>query len=81
MRLRGNHIEKAGKVVQTGPWSQDDILGSDPEKKSVLSGRYSNCFDKARITYEWFENPYSEIWCKFIFIASLGWLPRIIRKR
>ena len=65
------HIEKAGKVVQTGRGANTILLGNDPEKKSVCPALFE-LFDKARITYEWFENPYSEIWCKFIFIASLG---------
>ncbi len=29
-------------------------------------------FRRSKIKYEWSENPYTEIWSKFIFIASFG---------
>lgn len=66
----GTHIEKYGKVVQRGG-ACTIHFGSDP------NNRYTNpavfdLFKKSKIKYNWLDNPYTEIWNKYIFIASFG---------
>jgi len=66
----GTHIEKPGLVQQRGPLSTI-FLGHDPgrseEDRSILP-----LFDAAGITYGWKDDPFLEIWNKYIFIAAFG---------
>jgi 2-dehydropantoate 2-reductase len=66
----GTHIEKPGKVVQRGG-ACTIHFGKDPENDYVDPGIFS-LFQKSNIKYNWLDDPYSEIWSKFIFIASFG---------
>ena len=63
-------VESPGHVVQRGPLSTI-FLGHDPahakENKSLLP-----LFDAAGIKYGWKDDPFLEIWNKYIFIASFG---------
>ncbi len=63
-------VESPGHVVQRGPLSTI-FLGHDPghakENRSLLS-----LFDAAGIKYGWKDDPFLEIWNKYIFIASFG---------
>jgi 2-dehydropantoate 2-reductase len=66
----GTHIEKPGTVQQRGAMSTI-LLGHDPgcakEDRSILS-----LFDAAGISYGWKDDPFVEIWTKYIFIAPFG---------
>jgi 2-dehydropantoate 2-reductase len=64
------HIEKPGTVKQRGG-SCTIHFGPDPRKKNV-GPRLFELFKMAAIKYDWTENPYCEIWSKFVFIASFG---------
>jgi len=64
------HIEKPGKVVQRGG-TRTIHFGNDP-LNNYMDNRIFDLFDKAGIKYNWMENPYPEIWSKFVFIASFG---------
>ncbi|PKL05755.1 MAG: 2-dehydropantoate 2-reductase [Spirochaetae bacterium HGW-Spirochaetae-9] len=63
-------VESPGHVVQRGPLSTI-FLGRDParteENRSILA-----LFDAAGIKYGWKDDPFLEIWNKYIFIASFG---------
>ncbi len=66
----GTHIEKPGLVQQRGAMSTI-LLGRDPgrskEDRSILA-----IFDAAGIKYGWKDDPFLEIWTKYIFIAPFG---------
>lgn len=66
----GTHIEKPGKVTQRGG---NCIIhfGKDPVNDNIDTELFK-LFDEAGIKYNWTENPYTEIWSKFLFIASFG---------
>ena len=63
-------VESPGHVVQRGPLSTI-FLGPDPawpqENRTILS-----LFNAAGIKYGWKDEPFLEIWNKYIFIASFG---------
>ena len=63
-------VESPGHVVQRGPLSTI-FLGPDPARaeanKSLLA-----LFDATGIKYGWKDDPFLEIWNKYIFIASFG---------
>ncbi|MBN1397211.1 MAG: 2-dehydropantoate 2-reductase [Bacteroidetes bacterium] len=66
----GTHIEKPGKVTQRGG-ACIIHLGKDPNNE-YLNPVLFEIFKKANIRYKWTDNPYTEIWSKFIFIAPLS---------
>lgn len=66
----GTHIERHGKVTQRGG-SCTIIFGKDPEKDTNNSNIFE-LFEKSGTKYQWLDNPYSEIWSKFIFISAFG---------
>lgn len=66
----GTHIERPGKVTQRGG-SCTIHFGRDP-KNAYADPTLFDLFRRSKIKYEWSENPYTEIWSKFIFIASFG---------
>jgi 2-dehydropantoate 2-reductase len=66
----GTHIEKPGKVTQRGGASAI-IFGKDP-RNSLTPDALFDLFNKANIKYKWTDDPYTEIWNKFVFIASFG---------
>ncbi len=63
-------IEEPGKVVQRGG-TRTIHFGSDP-KNSFVDPIIFDLFKKADIKYIWLEEPYTEIWSKFVFIAAYG---------
>jgi 2-dehydropantoate 2-reductase len=63
-------IEKLGLVVQRGPLSTI-FLGHDPARAQV-DNSICALFDAAGIKYGWKEDPFLEIWNKYIFIAAFG---------
>jgi len=66
----GTHIEKPGKVTQRGG-TRAIHFGNDPEKKDFNHDIFK-LFEKAGINYVWYDNPYPEIWNKFLMIAPFG---------
>lgn len=66
----GTHIEKPGKVTQRGGTCTIHF-GKDPHNDYIDPAIF-DLFDKANIKYSWLENPYTEIWSKFVFIAAYG---------
>jgi 2-dehydropantoate 2-reductase len=66
----GTHIEKPGKVTQRGGTCVVHF-GHDPERKDFNKGIF-NLFDTSGIKYIWYDNPYPEIWNKFLMIAPFG---------
>ncbi len=66
----GTHIEKAGKVTQRGG-ACIIHFGKDPQN-DYINSKIFELLQKANIKFNWTDNPYSEIWSKYIFIASYG---------
>ena len=66
----GTHIEKPGRVTQRGG-TRTIHFGKDPEN-SFVNPAIFDLFKKADIKYNWLDEPYTEIWSKFVFIAAYG---------
>ncbi|HEQ70854.1 MAG TPA: 2-dehydropantoate 2-reductase, partial [Spirochaetia bacterium] len=66
----GTHIEKPGTVRQRGG-SCMIHFGNDPARPHVDPFLFT-LMDESAIAYNWTDNPYTEIWGKFIFIAAFG---------
>ena len=66
----GTHIARPGKVKQRGG-ACIILFGKDPENDYV-DQKLFELLKKSNINYNWTDNPYIEIWSKFIFIASFG---------
>ncbi|MBN1381148.1 MAG: 2-dehydropantoate 2-reductase [Deltaproteobacteria bacterium] len=66
----GTHIEKPGKVTQQGG-AGIIHFGKDPANDYV-DPEIFRLLDEAQIRYNWTENPYIEIWSKFVFIGAFG---------
>ncbi len=66
----GTHIERPGKVTQRGG-SCTIHFGRDPNNDFV-NPRVFDMLRRSNIKYSWSEYPYTEIWSKFIIIASFG---------
>lgn len=67
----GTHIERPGKVTQKGGACKI-LLGRDPRHPAGSAGPLLELFDQGRIKYEWVDDPYPEIWRKYVFIAAFG---------
>lgn len=66
----GAHIERPGKVTQRGGLCTI-VFGKDPQNDFV-DDRIFNCLSQAKIKHQWREDPYAEIWSKFIFVAPFS---------
>jgi len=67
----GTHIEKPGIVTQSG--GEGIILcGSDPKITDFNPEALIRFFSQVDVTFRWNDDPYPEIWKKYIFIASFG---------
>ncbi len=66
----GTHIEKPGRVTQRGGTCTIHF-GKDPVNDYVNPVLF-DLFQRSNIKYNWLDDPYTEIWSKFIFIASFG---------
>lgn len=66
----GTHIEKPGKVTQRGGVCTI-VFGKDPRNENDITA-LTDTLKKANIRFSLSENPYVEIWGKFLFIASFG---------
>lgn len=67
----GTHIERYGKVTQNGG-SCTILFGHDIEHPEVIPQKVLNIFEAGGIKYKWCEDPYVEIWSKYIFISGYG---------
>ncbi len=67
----GTHLERAGKVTQTGGRCMI-LFGKDPQKDCIIPEKVLELFNESKINYKWLENPYEEIWSKYMFIAAYG---------
>ena len=67
----GTHIEKPGVVTQSG--GEGIILcGGDPGITDFNPKQVIRFFSQVNVTFRWNDDPYPEIWKKYIFIASFG---------
>ncbi|HTY63523.1 MAG TPA: 2-dehydropantoate 2-reductase [Acidobacteriota bacterium] len=67
----GTHIASPGKIAQRGGDCKIQ-LGADPQAPGVQPQSVFEIFAQSGIAYEWFDDISSELWRKYIFIASLG---------
>ncbi|MBN2104524.1 2-dehydropantoate 2-reductase [bacterium] len=67
----GTHIEQPGKVVQQGGACKI-LFGKDPEHPNLVPREIFRLLDQSGIQYQWLDDPYPEIWKKFLFIAAFG---------
>ena len=67
----GTHLERYGKVTQNGG-SCTILFGSDFKHPEVIPQRVFEIFKAGGVKYEWCEDPYMEIWSKYIFISGYG---------
>jgi 2-dehydropantoate 2-reductase len=67
----GAYVEKPGKVVQKGG-SRKILFGKDPRYRDTVPHEVFHLFERASINHQWVEDPYPEIWEKFVFIAAFG---------
>lgn len=67
----GTHIEKPGVVTQSGG---EGIIwcGSDPGITDCNPEAVIRFFSQVQVKFRWNDDPYPEIWKKYIFIASFG---------
>jgi 2-dehydropantoate 2-reductase len=66
----GTHIERPGKVTQRGGACKIHF-GDDPEKKGI-DDRFLRILEESGIDYNYTNDPFAEIWSKYIFIAAYG---------
>jgi len=66
----GTHIEEPGRVKQRGG-ACTIHFGKDP-RYDYSDPEIFDLLQKAGINYVWYDDPYPEIWSKFIFIAAFG---------
>jgi 2-dehydropantoate 2-reductase len=67
----GTHIEEPGVVTQSG--GEGIILcGSDPGITDFNPEALIRFFSQVNVKFKWNDNPFPEIWKKYIFIASFG---------
>ncbi|MDW7649919.1 MAG: 2-dehydropantoate 2-reductase [Bacillota bacterium] len=67
----GTHLEKPGMIVQNGG-SRTILLGEDTGHPGIFPRATLKLFAAAKISFSWCENPFTEIWTKYIFIAAFG---------
>ncbi len=66
----GTHIEKPGMVTQRGGTCTIH-MGSDP-MNDYMNDEVFDIFKRGEIKYNWMDDPYREIWSKYIFIGAFG---------
>ncbi len=67
----GTHIERPGKVTQRGG-SCTILFGEGPENACASPKDICELFDVSKIKYKWCDDPFAEIWKKYMFIAAYG---------
>ncbi len=64
-------VEQPGMVRQKGPEGHI-VYGQDPQFMNFDYQNLKEFFSEMDISAAWFENPYSAIWEKFVFIAAFS---------
>ena len=67
----GTHIKNPGVIQQNGGDGRI-LFGKDPLHPAYHPDNVFNAFNDLGINYQWNENPFPDIWSKYIFIASFG---------
>ncbi len=67
----GPHIEDYGVVTQKGGDGKI-VFGKDPRRDYYYPKEVMEFFEKLKINSSYQENPYKEIWTKYMFIAAYG---------
>ena len=67
----GTHIETYGRVTQNGG-ARKILFGRDPRTTDLIPDQLFDLFSISNIKHEWFEDPYPEIWGKYLFIAPFA---------
>ena len=67
----GTHIASPGKIAQRGGDCKIQF-GGDPQAPGIRPESVCDVFAQSGIAYEFFDDISSELWRKYIFIASLG---------
>jgi 2-dehydropantoate 2-reductase len=67
----GTHIEEYGVISQKGGDGKI-IFGKDPEKSNYMPREVIKLFEKVGINFSFQEDPYKDIWTKYMFIAAYG---------
>jgi 2-dehydropantoate 2-reductase len=75
----GAYIEKPGRVTQKGGRCKI-LFGKDPQYRDIIPHEVFHLLERTHIRYQWVEDPYPEIWEKFIFIAAFGLVTACFRK-
>lgn len=75
----GTHIKEYGVVSQKGGDGKI-IFGKDPEKTEYCPKEIIKFFEKVNINFLFQEDPYKEIWTKYMFISAYGLVTAKSRK-
>jgi 2-dehydropantoate 2-reductase len=67
----GTHIEDYGIISQKGGDGKI-IFGKDPRRDNYYPRNVIELFEKLKINFSYQENPYKDIWTKYMFIAAYG---------
>ncbi len=67
----GTSIEKPGVVTQQGG-TGIILCGNDPEVKDFNPEVLQTFFHSMGLTFKWNDNPFPDIWEKYVFIAGFG---------
>lgn len=67
----GAEIEGPGVVTQVGG-NGLILFGKDPQRQEVDTDGVIDFFRDAGLNYRWVDNPYPDIWEKYIFIAAFA---------
>jgi 2-dehydropantoate 2-reductase len=67
----GTHIEKPGVVTQKGG---DGVIlcGKDPSAPDFDPQEFIAFFQQMHINFQWKDDPYPDIWGKYLFISAFG---------
>ncbi len=72
-------VEKPGVVTQQGG-NCTILFGTDPRNPEYDPRSLFSLLDSSSIKYKWHDDPFPEIWTKFLFIASLGMVTAFSQK-
>ena len=67
----GSHITAPGKIAQRGGDCKIQF-GTDRQSPGIRPQTVFDALDQSGVAYEWFDDISSELWRKYILIASLG---------
>lgn len=67
----GTHIASPGVIQQSGGDGKI-LLGNDPQKLNFSPQMVIDFFEAVGIDYRWQEDPFPDIWGKYLFITAFG---------